>query len=107
MHIRVQRYTVLSRKETFLLFFCIFINKDEYSYAGMKNEECFAGMVARMVAGMVARMVAGMVARMVAGTVARMFAGTVGATLVVARPVSVKGVPEGDEPCLTAGERAS
>ena len=65
----------------------------------MKNEECFAGMVARMVAGMVARMFA--------GTVARMFAGTVGATLVVARPVSVKGVPEGGEPCLTAGERAS
>ena len=31
------------------------------------------------------------------GTVARMVAGMVGATLVVARPVSVKGVPEGGE----------
>ena len=39
----------------------------------MKNEECFAGMVARMVTG------------------------TVGTTLVVARPVSVKGVPEGGQ----------
>ena len=41
----------------------------------MKNEECFAGMVARMVAGT--------------------FAATVGATLVVARPVSVHRSPKG------------